>query len=98
MRLVEDLEKRQEQINQIVAALESARKARKEAQRRKTALPEADTFSGLKGRLPWPLKGKIVKKFGTIVHPVYGTKTINNGIDISARAGDRVVSVAGGEV
>lgn len=100
MKLVAELEKRQEQINQIVAALESARKAKKEADRRKkrSAPPETDTFSALKGRLPWPVDGKIVKKFGTIVHPVYGTKTINNGVDIAAHAGDRVESVAGGEV
>jgi len=44
------------------------------------------------------VEGKIIKKFGTNVHPVYKTKTINNGIDIKASEGEQVTTVAEGEV
>ena len=97
VKLVSELEKRQQEINRIVAALESARKARTGAAK-KTAEAETDTFSELKGRLPWPVQGRVVKKFGTIVHPDYGSKTVNNGVDISARNGEKVICVAKGEV
>ncbi|OGS37341.1 MAG: hypothetical protein A2293_05310 [Elusimicrobia bacterium RIFOXYB2_FULL_49_7] len=94
-KLVAELEKRQAQINEIIAALEKARKAKKK-DRRETEGP--DLFSRDKGDLPWPVKGRILKKFGTIVHPEYGTKTLNNGIDISAGKGEKVRAVAAGEV
>ncbi len=36
----------------------------------------------LKGKLFWPLKGKIVRKFGIQIHPVFKTKIKSNGIEI----------------
>jgi murein DD-endopeptidase MepM/ murein hydrolase activator NlpD len=32
----------------------------------------------------WPCGGIVVSKFGTVIDPEYGTKLINNGIDIKA--------------
>ncbi len=46
----------------------------------------------------WPVRGKVVGKFGTIVDPELGTKLINNGIDIRANYGTPVIAVSNGEV
>jgi septal ring factor EnvC (AmiA/AmiB activator) len=94
LKQVKELEARQAEINKIIATLESAR-------RKKSSKPvSADygEFGKLRGNLPWPVKGSIVKPFGTNIHPVYKTKTINNGIDIETAEGASIGSVAEGEV
>jgi septal ring factor EnvC (AmiA/AmiB activator) len=45
-----------------------------------------------------PTKGQIVKPFGKIIHPVYGTVTRNEGIDISASLNQEVTTVMSGKV
>lgn len=36
-----------------------------------------------KGKLPWPITGKVISKFGLEHHPKFNTKTQNNGIEIT---------------
>jgi septal ring factor EnvC (AmiA/AmiB activator) len=38
-----------------------------------------------KGKLPWPIEGKVISKFGLQRHPQFKTTTMNNGIEISPR-------------
>ncbi len=44
-----------------------------------------------KGRLPWPVEGRVVTKFGVEKHPQFNTSTRNNGIDIAPLKKDAVV-------
>ncbi len=37
----------------------------------------------LKGKLPWPLEGRIITRFGLQTHPNFNTTTLNNGIEIA---------------
>ncbi|OYD15593.1 hypothetical protein CH333_05310 [candidate division WOR-3 bacterium JGI_Cruoil_03_44_89] len=46
----------------------------------------------------WPTQGKVVSNFGTVVDPVYGTKLLNNGVDIRAKGGNDVVASHDGKV
>jgi septal ring factor EnvC (AmiA/AmiB activator) len=55
-------------------------------------------FETGKGKLPWPLRGKIIAGFGSQVHPRYKTRTSNLGIDIKAEPAAPVQSVAPGRV
>ena len=56
-------------------------------------------FGKLRGRLPWPAKGKISRKFGRQPHPtVKGIEISNNGIDIKLTSTSAVKSVANGVV
>jgi murein hydrolase activator len=95
--MVKELETRQKEINKIIEILEIARENALKAKKH-DRLADLGDFGKLKGRLPWPANGKILRPFGTNVHPVYKTKTINNGIDIEVEAGDKIRSVAQGEV
>ena len=55
----------------------------------------ASTFRNSKGQLPWPVdNGTITQKFGLRIHPVFGTRTNNPGVEISAppRSTVRVVN------
>ena len=44
-----------------------------------------------KGKLPWPIEGKVVTPFGLQRHPQFNTTTVNNGIEISPRANHVIV-------
>lgn len=56
------------------------------------------SFSKLKGRMLWPVPGKIVTPYGDFRHPVLNTVTKNLGVDIAAMPGSEVRSVANGRV
>ncbi len=55
-------------------------------------------FSSARGKLPWPVDGVITASYGIRVHPVYGTKTPNPGIEIATRPGADVQTVFEGLV
>ncbi|MCP4580975.1 MAG: peptidoglycan DD-metalloendopeptidase family protein [candidate division Zixibacteria bacterium] len=57
----------------------------------------AEAFKNLKGKLLWPVKGKILRKFGKIKDKKYNTVISNPGIDINAEAGIKVVAASTGE-
>ncbi|WP_243337914.1 murein hydrolase activator EnvC family protein [Anaeromyxobacter soli] len=61
-----------------------------------SALPGG--FAARRGRLPAPTVGAIAVGFGRIVNPKFNTVTVQNGLDIAARAGAPVRSVAPGRV
>jgi septal ring factor EnvC (AmiA/AmiB activator) len=58
---------------------------------------EAKGFSGLKGSLMWPVKGKIVIPYGSQRDPRFNTPVFRNGIYIKAD-GDTVSAVYAGRV
>jgi septal ring factor EnvC (AmiA/AmiB activator) len=52
-----------------------------------------------KGKLPWPLTGRVITRFGLERHPQFNTSTRNNGIEIAPETKDAVVrAVHGGRV
>ncbi len=51
-----------------------------------------------KGRLRWPVVGKVTGTYGIKVDPKYGTKTKNLGLDIACAPGSPVKAVAAGRV
>jgi septal ring factor EnvC (AmiA/AmiB activator) len=44
-----------------------------------------------KGRLPWPVEGRVVTKFGVEKHPQFNTSIQNNGIEIAPPKKEAVV-------
>lgn len=92
--MVRELEAAQEELNTLIEQLEKRRvKAKTEYEQGLSV-----KFEERKGKLAWPVSGEIVRGFGKIVHPVYKTVTVNNGIDISAARGETVHCVAPGRV
>ena len=55
-------------------------------------------FGTLKGALPWPTDGELVRGFGRVVHPRFKTVTEHNGISIAAAIGTPIRTVASGTV
>jgi septal ring factor EnvC (AmiA/AmiB activator) len=93
--MVAELEEARNELDALMKVLEGRRKKAKEEEAERRA---AVSFENSKGKLPWPLRGEVVRKFGNVVHPVYKTVTPNNGIDIAAKKGAPVSSVAQGDV
>ena len=50
------------------------------------------------GELVWPTSGRITSPYGERVHPIYGTRRMHTGIDISGGFGQPIVSAADGLV
>jgi septal ring factor EnvC (AmiA/AmiB activator) len=92
--LIADLEAVQRELNEVVRILQDKRK-----KNGLKPLPSGKSvFGRQKATLPWPLEGEIVAQFGRIVHPLYQTVTMNNGIDIRSHRGGQVRCVADGTV
>jgi len=90
--MVAELEEAHRGLNELIKILEVRRKKAKEEDERQALI----NFEKRKGKLGWPLRGEVIGKFGRVVHPVYKTTTINDGIDIAAKKGTPVRSVAPG--
>jgi len=71
-----------------------------EEQKRQALAEKTDgsRFAAQKGKLIWPVKGKIVSKYGRNMHPVLKTWTENLGIDIEAAEGADIRSVNMGKI
>jgi murein DD-endopeptidase MepM/ murein hydrolase activator NlpD len=63
-----------------------------------SAPPKGPPMATLKGKLPCPTTGSLMRGFGTYTDPNTGTKAKNGGIDISAKYGMPVRAVADGTV
>jgi len=71
----------------------AAKKAASEASR-----SYKDAAGNDRSRLPWPLEGQVLTRFGMQRHPQFGTMVFRRGIEIQAREGEPVRAVQGGQV
>ncbi len=90
-KIQKELEEAEKKMVELIGRLERERV-------RGGDLFEGISFGEHKGKLPWPVKGKVISKFGKKRHPVYWTVTQNNGIDVEASYGAPVYAVARGKV
>ena len=94
-KLAEEINK---MIQMLIADKEKARQREKELVKRrenKTQLGE-DYFSSMKGKLDWPVEGKILSKFGPNYNKSTKTWSDNPGIDIKAKSGTHIYPVLDG--
>ncbi|MCK4413618.1 MAG: peptidoglycan DD-metalloendopeptidase family protein [Candidatus Eisenbacteria sp.] len=87
----------EEQTRKLLASQAEIERLIEAALRAPAAGIDADLASH-RGRVPWPLTGRVMTRFGTQVHPRYGTKVENKGIEIAAAEGTPIQAVAGGRV
>ena len=57
-----------------------------------------ESFSSLRGNLNWPIRGRIIRKFGENRNSKLNTVTLNYGVDIKSSGDLSVKSVAGGVI
>ena len=56
------------------------------------------SLASRKGRLPWPVRGDIYRKYGKTFDPVHRTTLVNRGIDIRTKRDEPVRAIWGGDV
>lgn len=99
--------RQKEELNRKIADL--IRKASKGSSGKtsgsKTTSTAIDTklsneFASNKGRLPWPVEGTVVERFGRHYHPVYKNVQLpqNNGVTLVVQRGAQVKAVFNGTV
>ncbi len=87
-------------IKRLYADKSSMKKREAELARIRAAqnLTTTGNFAKMKGKLAWPVEGRIISKFGTIRNPETGIVIENVGIDIQVSSGTKVQSVLDGVV
>ena len=88
-------EKELEDKHQQLAAL--VERLVEEAHRRNVAQPLLTKGILAKGRLPWPVEGTVIRKFGVVVDKDKA-EMVSNGIEIRAEMNTPVAAVADGKV
>ncbi len=58
--------------------------------------PGETSLSSDRAKLPWPVSGQVLTRFGMQRHPQFGTMVFRRGIEISAQVGDTVRAVSDG--
>lgn len=62
-----------------------------------TAAPSAPSGSSSSG-YQWPVAGRVSSGFGYRVHPIFGTRRLHAGLDVSAGSGTPIYATKGGTV
>lgn len=92
---IADYQSSLKEIQRLIATSEAKRTHRAE---QSSASTQEGNFSEMKGRLPWPLRGEILRSYGPYTHPELKTITDNLGVDIRAEIGSAVHAVAAGRI
>ena len=87
------LSRAEEKLRHLIQEIESRRRRGQ----RLAALPDFD-FEAHRGRLPRPVEGKVMARYGRQQDAKLKTWTFNRGISLAAREGTEVKTVAPGEV
>ena len=94
-----EAEQNYKKLNSIIVALEKKRREREKSQNKSESYAlNLKDFRKAKGKLYWPVKGKVISKYGKQINPVLKTEIKNTGIDIKAKSGDEAKAVFKGLV
>ena len=105
--LENDLKQKQRMIAEIESIInnlfndKSSMKKREDELARIRAMQNRATsgnFSKMKGKLPWPVQGKIISRFGNQKNRELNTITENVGIEIQAAVGTPIITVLDGVI
>ena len=89
------------EIEKMIAAAMGGTTGKSSSTRSKTVVDQklAAQFVKNKGKLPWPVEGAIVGRFGSHKHPVYNiVMPQNNGFDLAVSKGEQAKAVFDGVV
>ncbi len=92
---IKDLETASAQLQGLVNRLE---KEFQEKAKEKPFFFPGKGFGTLRGKLPFPVRGRILSTFGKNENPKFNTFTVQKGIEIEASLGSGIRAVYGGRV
>ncbi len=97
-RLAKEYEKREADLVALLAQPATAVAAPGRPQAAIPAFDAAAPLRAVRGALPWPVNGTLVRRFGVEKDPQFGTRTIQQGIEIDAFPEVAVRAVHAGRV
>jgi septal ring factor EnvC (AmiA/AmiB activator) len=71
---------------------------RRSANEMRAPAPGIEPPGKQKGKLPWPVEGQVLSRFGMQRHPQFGTMVFRRGIEILTHEGQPIRAVSPGEV
>jgi septal ring factor EnvC (AmiA/AmiB activator) len=92
---IRELETASARLQGLINRLE---KELQEKTREKTFVPSAGGFGATRGKLPFPVRGRILSTFGKNENPKFNTFTVQKGIEIEASLGAGIRAVYDGRV
>jgi len=96
---LQDKEAEYQKLRQLILALERQREQREKSGEQPAGYAlDFEDFRKNKGKLPWPVSGKILHKYGKQRNVKLKTTINNTGIDIRAQAGSKVKAIFTGIV
>ena len=93
-----ELKELKESAKQLQKLLQQAEEARKKQSKQQGKTTSKATINVKENSLVWPIKGKIISKFGKEYQEQLKTWIFRDGIKIAAKTGQPVISVADGSV
>ncbi len=94
-RLKRAQEKLQKELSSVMKNKEKKRKLLKEIKSPDLNLKQEERPPTVKkGEMLWPIRGRIVRRFGFIIHPVFHTRVKSTGIEIKPSGGEEYVRAA----
>ncbi|MFQ5559012.1 MAG: murein hydrolase activator EnvC family protein [Nitrospinota bacterium] len=93
---IKESEKARKELKKLISKMEKRRKSAKKKKKDKES--RGLLFKRRKGRLPWPVKGKLISSFGKVYDKKFKARSFNNGIEIRVRKGYPVKAVFGGKI
>ena len=86
------------ELERAARALEETLASLGEEHRELAGRLDGSGFAARKGKLEWPARGPVRAGFGKVVDAEYQTEIFRKGIELAARRGDSVRSIAKGQV
>lgn len=92
---LKDLETASARLQALVDRLEKQIRAK---EKERAAVPAGKGFSSQRGKLPFPVQGRILSTFGKNENPKFNTFTLQKGIEIEASHGAEIRAIYPGRV
>lgn len=89
MKALEELERRSHELQKFMEELHK---------KKRVFTPTIGNFSDMRGKLPFPVRGRVITAFGRKEHPELNTFTFQKGIEIEANYRQEIHAVFDGRV
>jgi len=94
LKLLREMEAAAARLEKVIA--EISKRALNKPQ--ETLSPRGPGLEALRGKMEWPVSGKVIAPFGKFKHPEFAAEIVRNGIDIDAAMGQEIKAVEKGTV
>ena len=102
-RMINELKDNSERLQRMIREAEKREKSPKKKtvkgrQPEPESLPADSAFTRMKGKLAWPVHGKLAIRYGSQTDPIFNLPVFRSGIHVKSESGSVVSAIWGGKV